>query len=105
MSNLILSVTIFSVLSFSSHIWAADARCKGIDYDDLKGSLIQYIEGEGRHVFVTRLWYTLTLRQKESTATYLARCKSKGGWVRIYDAHTGRELGKYGSLGYSNYER
>lgn len=85
---------------------ASDPRCRGIDYDALRGSLIQRSENGGRHVYVTRAWYGLTIDVKKSIAQYLAVCRSEAGWAEILDAQTGRRLGKGSEAwGYSNYEK
>jgi hypothetical protein len=83
---------------------AREQRCASIDYRGLQDTLIHRSTDDGRYVYVTTLWYGLALEQKQSTARYLATCKSGGSWVKIYDSNTGKQLAEYGSFGYSNYE-
>lgn len=93
------------LMSWPAFAQERPAACATIDHSALR-PLIHRTTSAGRYVYVTRLWYAMPFENKQSLASYLARCRSAGRWVEIYDAYSGKKLAKFSSSwGYSNYEQ
>lgn len=83
----------------------ADDRCAPV-HDLKKLGLITEVRSEGYDIYVSKKWYDLPLKTKESTAAAMLECLNpKGKHINIYDGTSGKKIGRFGAAwGFTTYE-